>query len=339
MLQHHNREQFEVFCYSQTVHIDERTDIFKSFASHWKTIERLNDDEVTALIRSDAIDILVDTAGHFGGNRLEVFANRAVPLQISGIGYPGSTGLAAIDYRISDTIIDPPKQGRVTLEKPILLENGFCCYMLPPTAPPVAPLPACTNRYITFGSLHTTARLNRETIALWSLVLKNVPSARLIICRNTLTPTVISRLSAWFLEDGITLSRIEFRPSIPSAGHLSVYNDIDITLDTIPWSGHTTACESLAMGLPVVTLCGSRHAGRMVSSVLTFSHLSRLIASNENEFVGNAKKLAEDIAELAKMRASLRSHILASPLCDGRGYMLSLEEKYRSIWKDWCATH
>ncbi|MBN1578334.1 MAG: tetratricopeptide repeat protein [Chitinispirillaceae bacterium] len=336
MLRHHDRDQFEIRCYAETVHQDQATEAFKKLADSWRTVERMSDRDVADLIRGDCVDLLVDTAGHLNGNRLGVFALRAAPLQISGIGYPGTTGLAAMDYRITDAVIDPPQEQTCAVEKPLRPGNGFCCYKPPDNLPPVAAPPALTIGYITFGSLHTTARLNEAVISRWSAVLRAIPSSRLIICRATLTPSVIARLSGWFARREVDPGRIDFRPVIPSTGHLTVYNDIDITLDTLPWSGHTTACESLIMGVPIITLTGDRQAGRMVSSVLTTAGLPQWIARSDDEFIAIAAQQAALPAKLAAMRTGLRQQLLASPLCEGASYMKNLEEKYRAIWQKWC---
>ncbi len=338
ILHHHDRERFEIHCYAHTVHQDGRTELFRQLASHWQPVERLNDRDVTDLIRGDGIDLLIDTAGHLNGNRLGVFTRKAAPLQISGIGYPGTTGCGTIDYKITDAVIDPPQERSFTIEKPLLIRNGFCCYKPPDSLPPVEALPALTKGYFTFGSLHTTARLNESVIALWSRVLSALPSSRLIICRNTLTPSVVNRLSAWFSREGIALARIDFRNVLPEAGYLAVYNDIDISLDTHPWSGHTTACESLFMGVPIITLHGDRPAGRMVGSVLTMAGLPEFVAHSTDEFVAIAARSAASHADCADLRAGLRSRMAGSHLCDGPAYVRNLEERYREIWREWCTT-
>ncbi|MBN1307357.1 MAG: tetratricopeptide repeat protein [Chitinispirillaceae bacterium] len=339
MLRHHDPDRFEIRCYAETVHKDHTTEAFRELADSWRTVERMSDREVADRIRNDGVDVLVDTAGHFRGNRLGVFALRAAPLQISGIGYPGTTGLAAMDYRITDAVIDPPEADDCALEKPLRLGKGFCCYRPPECLPAVGTLPALTNRYITFGSLHTTARLNEAVIALWSAVLRAVPSSRLLICRATLTPSVISRLRGWFSRGKIDPGRISFRPVIPAAGHLTVYNDIDFSLDTFPWSGHTTACESLIMGVPMITLTGDRHAGRLAASVLSAAGLPQCIARSQEEFVAIAAGHAAQPDKLASLRPGLRRRVIASLLCDGASYMKNLEEQYRRIWRKWCENH
>ncbi len=338
ILEYHNRKSFEIHCYAEIIHKDERTDRFKKLADKWVNVKNINSSEVAEIIRQNKVDILIDTAGHCAGNRLDVFALRAAPIQINGIGYPGSTGCMETDYRISDPVIDPINENHVCNEKILYLPRGFCCYRPPDNMPSVNKLPALEKGYVTFGSLHTTARLNEKVIKLWCSVLKAVPHSLLLVCRRTLSKSVISRLSQWIEKEGVSISRIDFRSKIPSSGHLEIYHDIDISLDTLPWSGHTTACESLIMGVPMITLKGDRPAGRMVSSILTYAGLTEFIALSKEEFVSKAENFATNIKELAVIRSELRNKVLASALCDGPGYVAAFEKQLRIIRQKWCET-
>jgi len=331
MFEHRTRREFDLFCYVQNTFTDDTTERFRRLADHWTPIGKLDDAAVAQCISDDGIDILLDTAGHFSGNRLEMFALHPAPLQIGGIGYPGPTGCRAIDYRISDRIIDPPEIEPALPDHPLLLPNGFCCYRPPDTLAEVTALPAEHNGFITFGSLHTTARLNRTTVELWSAALRAVPDSRMSLFRDTLTPATVERLSGWFDECGIARGRVSFSSTIPPQGHLHLYTTIDILLDTTPWSGHTTACEALVMGVPVITPVGDRHAGRMVASVLTAADLEEWVAGSPDTYVAIAQKLSDDIGRMTTLRTSLRSRILSSPLCDGQLYMRTLEEKFREL--------
>jgi len=340
MFTHLDRSQFELFCYSHTVHEDWRTELFREKADFWTAIEHLGDSTVCKRIRDDRIDILMGTAGHLGENRLEIFGLKPAPIQICGIGYPGIIGLPTVDYRISDALIDPPcEKGPACNERPLRLESCFCCYTMPRNPPAVEPLPALKNGFITFGSLHTTARLNEKVISLWSSVLRAVENSRLLLCRATITASVVQRLSSWFEQEQIDLSRIEFQREIPQSGHLTVYNSIDISLDTLPWSGHTTACESLVMGVPVISLYGERQSGRMVSSILAAANLPGIIAADANEFVRIAVRMAQDTGELATLRRGMRSRLAGSALCNGPGYIDNLQKQFRTLWREWCENH
>ncbi|MBN1756819.1 MAG: hypothetical protein JW863_00790, partial [Chitinispirillaceae bacterium] len=323
VLRHHDRNRFTIHCYSQTIENDWRTDRFKTLADKWCTVEHLDDATLTDLIQSHGIDILIDSAGHLCGNRLGVFSRRAAPLQIGGIGYPGLRGLETIDYRISDPLIDPPTEETGSTEIPLRIAPCFCCWQPPENLPPVTPLPALHNGFITFGSLHTTARLNEPVINLWCELLRTIPDAQLLLCRTTLSASVIKRLSGYFSRNGISLSRIIFKTNIPPEGHLTVYNEIDIALDTLPWSGHTTSCESLIMGVPVLSLYGDRPAGRMVASVLTAAGLESWVARSPEEYIIRG---SWNHRELSVLRLQLRDQVLNSRLCNTETYTATLED-------------
>ena len=336
IFEHHDREWFSIICYSQGKICDEKTQTFRRLADDWREINGLTDDDAAELIRRDAIDILIDCTGHMSDNRLPLFARKNAPIQVSWIGYPNTTGLPSVDYRFADNHTDPPGERPLFSEKLVRLENGFCCFAPPHNAPPVAPLPAKEKDAITFGSLHNVARLNDEVIRLWSMVLKTVPSSRLLIFRTTLNAGIIGRLSQIFAAQGIDVARIDFAKTLPPGGHLAVYDKIDIALDTFPWSGHTTACHALWMGVPVLTLKGNRHAGRMVASVLAYAGMSEFGAASPEEYVGLATRLASDLPGLAALRAGLRERVRTSKLCDGATFTHVVEREYRAMWRSWC---
>ena len=217
------------------------------------------------------------------------------------------------------------------LKSSCALTDCFCAFRPHENAPPVNGLPAQKAGHITFGSLHTLARLNARVIDLWSALLRERASFRLCIMRNTLVGGVRERLYAEFETRGIPRQRIDMRNILPPGGHLALYHDIDIALDTFPWSGHTTACESLWMGVPVVTLCGDRHAGRMVSSILTAAGLTDCIAQTPDEYIAIARKLACSPDILQSLRQGLRARMSQSVLCDGKGFTKRLEDAYRKM--------
>lgn len=331
VFRHHNKEHFQVYAYSHTIHADEVTSSFKDLAYRWRNIETLDDRNVCELVRNDKIDILVDCTGHMSGNRLGVFALRSAPIQISAIGYPNTTGLQSMDYRISDDIADPPGEKSFFTEELLHLSSGFCCYEPLSELPEISSLPGNGSGEITFGSTHTLARLNQQVVRLWSDVLRAVPDSRLLIFRNTLCQSAIKRMQSWFVGFGVDADRITFQNMVPTDGHLSVYTAIDITLDTFPWSGHVTACESLLMGVPVISLKGNRFAGRMVSSILSRVGLPELIAQTEADYINIASKLACSLKRLSEYRMTLRKQVLDSQLCDCKEFVVCLEESYRSL--------
>ena len=330
---------FEIYGYAQVVHRDEKTEFFKQNVSNWTETQDLSDEELFLKIRSDKIDVLIDCAGHMSGNRLGVFAMRPSPVQVSAFGYPCTTGLRSIDYRISDSITETVQSKEYYTESLILLDSCFCSYAPIGNAPDVSTLPALKNGYLTFGSFHTTARLNQQVISLWAQILNAIPSSRLKMFRTTMCGTVVKKLSEWFRNAGVDLSRVDFVKEIPQEGYLSVYNTVDCQLDTFPWSGHTTACESLWMGVPVITLFGDRHAGRMVSSVLHHCGMDNWIVYSKEEYLQKAKSLIEDIDCLGIVRKNLRSVMKSSILLDRKKYTENLEIQYRRIWKEYCRNH
>ena len=339
VIKNHDHDNYTVICYSQGRNRDEKTADFKRWAHEWHEIDACSDDEVTRIIEQDAIDLLVDCTGHMADNRLPVFARRSAPIQIAWIGYPNTTGLRSIDYRFTDEIVDPSDETGLYTEKLVRFANGFCVWAPPGNAPRVTELPAVQNGYITFGSLHTPARLNRKVIALWSRVLAAVADSRLVIFRNTLNDEIVKRISSWFSADGIDPHRVVFLRDVPPAGHLAVYQGVDMALDTFPWSGHTTACEALWMGVPVVTLRGDRSAGRLVASILTHSGMETWIAENEEQYIDKACRFSRDIGSLAEIRKNLRDTVQSSKLCDGIAGTREVEKAMREMWVRWCGKH
>jgi protein O-GlcNAc transferase len=336
ILAHHNPDQVQAICYAEVSAPDAMTARLKTLSKGWRSITGLTDLEVAKLVRDDAIDILVDLAGHTAKSRLRFFAHQPAPVQVTYLGYPYTTGLPTIQYRLTDAVADPPEEPASHTEELIRLPGGFCCYTPPSTAPEPGPLPAQKAGYVTFGSLHALHRLNAEVLDLWSAILRAVPTAHLLIFRHTLRGNIKEGLLKHFTDRGIEAGRIDMRQHYfkdDSSRYLSVYQDVDVSLDTFPWSGHTTACESLWMGVPVITLRGNRHAGRMVASVLTQIGLPDFIAESAEQYVARAVQVAQDIDGLARLRSELRDQVRNSPLCDGKKFTRNLEAAYREMWK------
>jgi predicted O-linked N-acetylglucosamine transferase (SPINDLY family) len=279
----------------------------------------------------------VDLAGHTSGNRLLAFARRPAPVQVSYLGYPGTTGLRAIGYRLVDAVTDPPEEVSCHSEELVRLPGTFCCYAPPARVPLATDLPSRRLGAVTFGSLHKLDKLNDRVVDLWCQVLQDVHGARLLLGRNTLHGPTAGYWREQFMRRGIPAERVVVRRIEPfGMQHLRAYDEVDVLLDTFPWCGHTTACEALGMGVPVVTLRGDRHAGRMTASVLTGLGLTELIADSCEEYRRIAAQLARDVPRRAVLRGSLRGRMLASPLCDGAGFARNLESAYRQMWRRWC---
>jgi protein O-GlcNAc transferase len=337
ILAHHNRSQVESFCYADVPAPDTMTQHLQSKANQWRQTVNVPHEVLFNGIRQDKIDILVDLCGHMGNNRLQVFARKPAPIQVSYLGYPATTGLAAMDYRLVDSVTDPPGEPVGHTEELVRLPDVFCCYLGPPHLPLETSPPSQRTGTVTFGSLHKLEKLNDRVVDLWCQILKDLPSARLLLARDTLQGKTTERLLSRFTERGIDRSRILLRQANSfSFQHMQLYDEIDVALDTFPWSGHTTACEALWMGVPVVTLRGQRFAGRMVASVLTCLRLPELIAETPEEYRRLAVKLAQDLPRLANSRSQLRSRMVQSPLCDGATFTKRIEEAYRWMWRRWC---
>jgi protein O-GlcNAc transferase len=336
VLLNHDKNGFDVFCYSDVVKPDAVTGRCKNATLNWRDIRGRDDQKVEQAIRDDHIDILIDCSGHTGGNRLPAFAGKPAPIQISYLGYPMTTGLCALDYYLTDLIADPAPDASLFTEKLIRPGPCFCTYLPSENAPDVQSLPAKRNGFVTFGSLHPLARLNDRVIDLWAGVLKAVPGSHLHIVRTTLTGAARMNLEKMFVLNGVDLHRIEFGHEIPATGHLALYHGIDVSLDTFPWSGHTTACESLWMGVPVITLQGNRHAGRMVTSILKNMGIDDWVAGSCEDYLRIATEKASSIEDLISLRARLRETMASSDVCNAVKFTRNLEAAYRKIWIEYC---
>jgi predicted O-linked N-acetylglucosamine transferase (SPINDLY family) len=339
---HHDPASVEIFCYSDVTRPDEFTARLRAAAHHWRETAQWERDDLVRKIREDRIDILVDLAGHTGGSRLPVFACKPAPVQITYLGYPDTTGLTAMDYRLTDPIADPVGETeRFHTEQLLRLPQTFLCYSPSPDAPEVSPLPAVANGYITFGSFNALAKITPPMIAVWSDLLQQTPGSRLIIKSHSgLTePSCRRRLLEIFASCQISADRLELHSQTPtSQTHLELYGKIDIALDTYPYHGTATTCEALWMGVPVVSLAGSRHISRVGVSLLTSAGLPQFIATSTEAYVRIATQWARDPSGLSKLRSSLRPMMQNSPLLNGRQFAHDLESAYRRVWRQWAKT-
>ncbi len=339
LLRHHDRERFEIFAYAQVHHGDHVTERFRGLVDGWCDIVSLDSQDAAQRIRDDGIDILVDLAGHTAGNRLGIFARKPAPVQITWLGYPTTTGLSAIDYRITDDIVDPPgATDGWGCETPIRLDGGLWCYGGPRADVAVGPLPARKVGHITFGSFNHMPKINQRLIEVWVRLLKSVPGSRLIVKNRSLRETKVGeRLRERFVELGIEPDRLTLIGwTITKEEHFALYNEVDIGLDTWPYNGTTTTCEALWMGVPVITLCSPRHAGRVGASLLSRIGLEDLIAETEDGYIAIAMELAGDLDRLAGRRAVLRQSMLSSDLCDQAGFARRFESVLCDAWRRWC---
>jgi len=327
LLSNHDRNRFEIFCYSDTTCPDSATGQFKSFADHWRDTASLDAATLADLIRKDEIDILVDLTMHMAHGRPLVFAAKPAPVQIAWLAYPGTTGLTAMDWRLTDPILDPPGQyDDCYSEKSHRLPETFLCFdpnALGETTPEPSPPPSIQNGFITFGCLNGFIKINEEQLQLWSRVLHAVPNSRL---RLLAQPGETRRWAAeQFARSGIAPDRIDFVAYQPRNSYLAEYNRIDIALDTLPYNGETTTLDALWMAVPVITRVGRTVAGRAGWSLLSNLQLTELAAHSDDEFVQIAATLAADAPHLAELRRALRPRMAASPLTDGPRFAENVE--------------
>jgi len=337
VLEAHDRCQVEVVCYSDVARPDHFTRHLMSKVERWVTIHGMDDADVAERIRSDGIDILVDLAGHTAGNRLKVFAEKPAPVQVADwIGYPDTRGLSAIDYRITDAVLDPEGSERFSSEKVIRLLQGFC-WRTRFEAGPVQTSPVERTGHITFGSFNQLHKMTLEVIKVWARLLRAEPSSRLFLVASALAnPSVSDRVATYFADAGIGRDRPTLEKTVATPNHLALYNEVDIALDSFPYNGHTTSCEALWMGVPVVTMSGDRRVSRAGRSLLTVIDLPELIADTAEAYVEIAVSLARDAPRLAALRAGMRERLRRSPLCDVEAMTRAVETAYRSAWRRWC---
>jgi predicted O-linked N-acetylglucosamine transferase (SPINDLY family) len=336
LLAHHDHRAFHLSCYSDASCPDAVTERLAAFADHWQPIVGLDDVALASRIREDRIDVLVDLTMHMDGNRLLAFARKPAPVQVCWLAYPGTTGLATMDYRVTDPFLDPPGSDlTVYSEKPLHLPDSFWCYNPLTGDPEVGPLPARRNGHVRFGCLNNFAKVNEAVLALWARVLTQVADSRLVF----LAPESEGRARALsaFEALGIDRARVDANEYAPRPDYLASYNDIDVCLDTFPYNGHTTSLDAFWMGVPVVTLVGTTVVGRAGACYAANLGLHELIAKSPEEYVKIASDLCSNLDRLGQLRAGLRARMQASPLMDGPRFARNLEAAYRLAWRHWCS--
>ncbi len=334
----HDAREVEVFGYADVARPDATTARFAAQVHVWRPVHGLDDAAVAALIARDRIDVLVELAGHTERSRLGVMARRPAPVQVTYLGYPCTTGLAAIDYRIVDAHTDPPGSEALSTETLVRPAPAFLVYAPPYDAPGVTPLPALRAGYVTFGSFNATSKLNDDVLATWAALLARVPDARLLLKGLPFADAAVcARFRNSFATRGVAPERVLLRPFAQGReAHLATYGEVDVALDTFPYNGTTTTCEALWMGVPVVTLAGDAHAGRVGVSLLSRLGRPAWIAGTREAYVETAVALASDLARLADERATLRDAVRASGLTDGPAFTRALERFYREAWRGFC---
>jgi len=341
LLRSHDRQKVEVFCYAEVKAPDATTERLKGLADVWLETVGMPDALLAERIRLDGIDILVDLAGHTAHNRLTVFARKPAPVQVTWLGYPNTTGLKAIDYRLVDAVTDPEEEADAWASETLIrLADGFLCYGPLHDAPEPAAPPCLATGNVTFGSFNNPSKLSAATLDAWAMLLARLPDARLLLKgRSFADPATCELFRNRLGSRGIVAERIELVPMLAdAAAHLGLYDRIDIALDPFLYNGTTTTCEASWMGVPVITLRGDRHAGRVGASLLTQLGLTELIADSVEEYVEIAAALAVDQARLRALRRSLRPRLATSPLGDAAAFARKIESAYRAMWQRWCAS-
>jgi predicted O-linked N-acetylglucosamine transferase (SPINDLY family) len=341
LLKNHDHRQFEIFCYASVEHPDAITGRLRGYSDEWRNAMGLSAEQVANQVKKDQIDVLVDLTMHMAQHKLLAFARRPAPVQVSWLAYPSTTGLSAIDYRITDPYLDPPGMYDADyVEKSWRLPDTFWVYDLTVVglgdqlSPESGPLPAQTNGYITFGCLNNFCKVSDGTLDLWSKVMGTLPGSRLILLAPKGTPR--DRVLARLASGGVEASQVEFFSHVPRRQYLELYQRMDIGLDTQPYNGHTTALDSFWMGVPVVTLVGKTIVGRAGWSLLSNLKLRELAAQTPEEYVQIVKGLADDLPRLAELRGNLRPRMKESPLMDGARFARNMEAAYRQMWRTWC---
>lgn len=334
----HDRSAVELFAYANQHQVDEVTERLRSQVSHWHFVAHLDDKALRQRIRDDGIDVLIDLSGFTEGGRLQALAQRVAPVQLTWLGYLGTTGLASIDGRVTDADVHPPDSEGSQTEALWRIPRPYLCYRPDAGAPAVSPLPALQRGHLTFGSFNVLNKVSPACVRMWTQLMHRVPGARLVLKAKSLSDEVTRK--HWFdafAAEGIGPDRLELRGWQPDLSHhLQAYHDIDIALDTWPYNGVTTSCEAMWMGVPVLSLCGAAAVARQGRSLLNAVGLPEWCAENAEAWVAQGAAFAGDLAALQSLRQKLRQRMADSPLCDADGFARAFEATLRQAWRQWC---
>lgn len=350
ILRHHDRSRFDITVYANLPISDATTARLRALGHRWRDVHALSDDALATLVRDDQIDLLVDLSGHTSGNRLLAFARRPAPVQLTYLGYPDTTGLSAIDYRITDTFTDPPHpdvEQRYS-EQLLRVDPSFFCFQPPDAPPDVAPAPCLAGNGFTFASVHKPAKLPAPLLRAWGEILRRSPGSRLVLVSAGLAlDQAHARLRDTLVAAGARPDQLHFRDAIAFDRYLAGFAEFDLLLDCHPFSGHTSACYSLLMGVPVLTRCSddfgspspsATHRARIVAGLLRNVGLPEFVAASPEAYIERAVALAADPAPLIALRPTLRQRLLSSPACDAPTFTAALESAYRRAWHTRCAS-
>jgi predicted O-linked N-acetylglucosamine transferase (SPINDLY family) len=329
LLAHHDRTRFHVTAYANTTRQDEAFVRMRRLADVWKQVARVSDEQLARLVRADEIDVLVDLNGHTAGNRLLAFARKPAAAQIALFGYPATTGLGAMDYRITDPVTDPPGRSEALyVEKLLRLPDLSWVYVPPPAAPPpAAPAPAGRERSFAFGCLNHPGKLSEPCVGAWAAILKAVPKSRLVLLAGQSVASA-EALAARFTTRGVSSDRLELVYRMDAADYLEAHRPLDLALDPFPYNGGVTTCDALWMGVPVLTPAGSDARGRQGTAILTALGLPEFIADGPDQLVSLAATWADQRQSLADIRGTLRDIMTQSPVTAAADYVKHLEGAY-----------
>ena len=340
LLRAFDHERFEVFCYANNSEDAVSRTMAQQPGVHWRSILGLLPEEAARLVAADEVDILCDLSGHTKDNCLAVLARKPAPVQLTGLGYMGRTGLSTIDYLLGDRVLDAAEDGasqgarEERSERPLSLPHSHFCYLPFVAMPEVAPPPCLSRGYVTFGCFNNYSKVTDAMLLLWRQLLTDVPGARLLLKSRLFGSEEGRSLAAERFERfGLDASRIELRGF--SSDYLAEYADMDIALDTAPYTGGLTTCEALYMGVPVVTLKGGTHGARFGASLLENAGLAELVAKSAAQYAEIAKLLADSPETLQMLREKQRDMLLASPLMNFRQYVQEVEAAYEKVWRRW----
>ena len=340
VLERRDRSRFEAYCYSTGSRSDDVTAQVRSLTDRWLDGTRMSHAELADAIHRDGVDILVDLLGHAGSSDLAVFAQQPAPVQMTWLGYLNTTGMTRMQYRLSDAVSDPPNiADRLHTESLVRMPRSQWCYRpyreMELSKEHAKEPPCVRNGYITFGSFNHGLKLSPTVLALWAQILLRLPDAQLVIM-GVPDGAAQDRLRGAFTQHGIAAGRIRIVGPLPMNDYVPWFDKVDLALDSTPYSGGTTTCDTLWMGVPVVALAGQRSVSRSAASLLTTVGLADWITHTPEDYVDRAVKFAGDRALLAGLRASLRQRMRESPLMDEVGFTRDLEAAYRTLWRRWC---
>jgi predicted O-linked N-acetylglucosamine transferase (SPINDLY family) len=306
------------------------------YFDHWHPVAHLSDAALAEKVGNDEIDILIDLSGHTGGNRLLMFARKPAPVQASWIGYPGTTGLEAVDYYLADRYFLPPGRFDSQFTEKLVYLPAVAPFLPDMKAPPVNGLPALRNGYVTFGSFNRLTKLRPSVIALWSRLLKALPDARMLLGAMP-SDASSNPLPGWFAREGIARERLSFHPRSDIASYLALHHQVDMCLDTFPYTGGTTTNYALWMGVPTLTLAGETPFGRQGAANLGHVGLDGFVAEDAADFEAKGLYWAGNLTALAEVRAGLRARWEQSPARRPEVIAAGVESALRTMWQRWCA--